>query len=65
MISEEKHAKKSKPVVYGFSNFEEFLSSFTKHTNDPEVLYLVDAVFHLLLPRETGDEKRFKGGLVF
>ncbi|PQJ28087.1 hypothetical protein [Rubritalea profundi] len=47
---------------YGYDDFQEFLANFTMISKDPRLLYLSDAIFHLLLPREAGVEKRFKFG---
>lgn len=51
-------------IVYGFMDFESFLLRFSSISQDPQLRYLTDAIFHLLLPREAGVEKRFKGGLL-
>lgn len=49
---------------YGFKDFEKFFARFQSITKNPELHYLSDAIFQLLLPREPGVEKRFKGGLI-
>ena len=51
-------------TVYGLMDFESFLLRFSSISQDPQLRYLTDAIFHLLLPREAGVEKRFKGGLL-
>lgn len=50
-------------TAYEFSDFEEFLSSFKNSTKSPELIYLTDSIFHLLLPHDPQTETRFRGNL--
>lgn len=48
---------------YEYLDFEEFYESFLKVECDRGAVYRADLVFHLLLPRNPGSERRFQRGL--
>jgi hypothetical protein len=56
-------SKTAQTLNYGLGDFETFLSKFSEYTEEPDLHYLTDEIFHLLLPGKQEKERRFDGGI--